>query len=145
MTDKKIDKYKADKSDHIISKEMARARYEKLQDDKSKQSDEQLEDPVEAKIKEAMAKGEFDDLKGKGKPLDLRKYRAVPEHLRIAYHVLKNAGYVPEEVRLKKEMEFIKEKIKSCESKKEKNKLVKELADISQQFNFYMEINKQFK
>ena len=84
-------------------------------------------------------------LQGKGKPLDLGKYNEVPEHLRTAYHVLKNAGYVPEEVRLKKEMELIKAKIKRCDSQKEKEKLIQELADISQQFHFCMEYNKQFK
>ena len=91
-----------------------------------------------------MAEGEFDNLPGKGKPLDLKKYSETPEHLRMAYHILKNAGYAPEEVRLKKEMELIKEKMKLCKSKAEKDKLKKELADISQQFNFYMEYNRQF-
>jgi hypothetical protein len=34
-----------------------------------------------------------------------------------------------------------KEKIKICESKEKKDKLMKELADISQQFNFFMDCN----
>jgi len=42
-------------------------------------------------------------------------------------------------------MERIKEKMHNCKSPKEKDKLQKELADISQQFNFYMDYNKQFK
>jgi hypothetical protein len=92
-----------------------------------------------------MADGAFDNLPGKGKPLDLKGYMETPEHLRTGYHILKNAGYMPEEVRLKKEMEAVKERIRLCSSKDEKIKLNKVLADISQQFNFYMEYNKKFR
>lgn len=145
MGDKKHARPKPDKIDRILTKENARAKYENLQENDTDGSAEQFEDPVELKIRRAMADGEFDNLQGKGKPLDLGKYNEVPEHLRTAYHVLKNAGFVPEEVRLKKEMELIKEKIKRCDSKKEKEKLIQELADISQQFHFCMEYNKQFK
>ena len=128
-----------------FSKETAKLRYESLQNDEAQPSDEAFEDPVEVKIKAAMAEGEFDNLPGKGKPIDLKGYMETPEHLRAAYHILKNAGYLPEEVRLKKEMELIKEKIMRSKSKADKNKLNKELADITQQYNFYMEYNKKFK
>ena len=37
---------------------------------------------VDEKIREAIARGEFDDLPGKGKPLDLDAYFATPEHLK---------------------------------------------------------------
>ena len=144
MRDRKPDKYKPDKLDRISTKENTRARYEKLRNEKAEESDQPFEDPVEIKIKKAMAKGEFKNLQGQGKPLDLSRYDKIPEHMRTAYHVIKNAGYVPEEVRLKKEMEVLKEKIKRCESQKEKDKLMKALADVSQQFHFYMEYNKQF-
>ena len=145
MTDKKLDKPKPDKLGYKPTKETARLRYEKLQADKTKDPLEEFENSVEKKIRKAMAEGAFDNLQGKGKPLDLDKYHEVPEHLRAAYHLLKNAGFVPEEVRLKKEMELIKEKIKLCDSKNVKDKLTRELADISQQYHFYMEYNKQFK
>jgi len=133
------------KSDNVFTRENARAHYEERQDDKSADTGGEHEDPVEAKIKKAMAEGAFDNLPGKGKPLDLNKYLSVPEHLRPAYHVLKNAGYVPEEVRLKREMEILKEKISQCPSAREKASLVKELADISQQYYFCMDYNRQFK
>ena len=67
-----------------------------------------------------MAKGEFNNLQGQGKQLDLSGYDKIPGHMRTAYHVIKNAGYVPEEVRLKKEMEVLKEKIKGVNLKKKK-------------------------
>ena len=145
MTDKKLDKPKPDKLGYTPTRETARLRYEKKQLDIPENPDEDFEDAVENKIRKAMAEGEFDNLPGKGKPLDLSKDRLVPEHLRTAYHILKNAGFVPEEIRLKKEMELLKEKISACNSKEDEDTLLKQLADISQQYNFYMEYNKQFK
>ena len=53
---------------------------------------------VERKIKEAAEKGEFDDLPGKGKPLQKDDYESIPEDLRIAYKILKNANCLPPEL-----------------------------------------------
>ena len=59
---------------------------------------------VESIIKEAMERGEFDDLHGKGKPFDLSAYFDTPEDVRMAYAVLKNAGMNAHEVELLKEI-----------------------------------------
>jgi hypothetical protein len=53
---------------------------------------------VEQKLLEAVSRGEFDDLPGAGRPLDLDDDPLVPEDLRLAYRILKNAGFVPPEV-----------------------------------------------
>jgi len=53
---------------------------------------------AEKKIAEAMERGEFDDLPGAGRPLELDDDANVPEDLRVAYRILKNAGFVPPEV-----------------------------------------------
>ena len=99
MTAKKHNKDKSLKLSNGFSRETAKLRYENLQSDEAEASDEPFEDPVEVKIKAAMAEGDFDNLPGKGKPLDLKAYIETPEHLRTAYHILKNSGYLPEEVR----------------------------------------------
>lgn len=57
-----------------------------------------LELIAERKIAEAIAQGDFDDLPGAGKPLDLAEDLLVPEDQRMANRILKNAGYVPREV-----------------------------------------------
>jgi hypothetical protein len=57
-----------------------------------------LEFLAERKIAEAIAKGELDDLPGAGRPLDLDDDTLVPEELRLAYRILKNAGFVPPEL-----------------------------------------------
>ena len=56
---------------------------------------------AEARIQQAIERGDLDDLPGAGKPLALEDDALVPEELRVAYRVLRNAGYVPEEVRLR--------------------------------------------
>lgn len=53
---------------------------------------------IERRIDEARRHGAFDDLPGAGKPLDLDDDRLVPEELRVAHRILKNAGFVPPEV-----------------------------------------------
>ncbi len=57
---------------------------------------------AEAQILQALERGDLDDLPGAGKPLTLGDESLVPEELRMAYRILKNAGYVPEEVRLRR-------------------------------------------
>lgn len=143
MRDREKDKLK--KLDIPLSKEGAKAKYETLSDENDTESQEQSENLVEARIRKAMAEGEFDNLPGKGKPIELKTYYDMPEHLRLAYQMIKDSGYIPEEVRLKKEMETLKEKIKQSKSEKEKQKLLKEFAEISQQFHFHMEYNKNLR
>ena len=57
-----------------------------------------LEFIAEQRIAEAVAKGELDDLPGAGRPLELDDDAHVPEEMRLAWRILKNAGYVPPEV-----------------------------------------------
>ena len=53
---------------------------------------------AERRIAEAIANGELDQLPGQGRPLQLDDDVLVPEELRLAYRMLKNAGFVPPEV-----------------------------------------------
>jgi hypothetical protein len=53
---------------------------------------------AEQKIAEAVSRGELDGLPGEGRPLELDDDKLIPEDLRLAYRILKNAGFVPPEV-----------------------------------------------
>lgn len=64
---------------------------------------------AEERIREAMDMGFFDDLEYKGKPIEIKDDPFVPEELRIAYRMLKNAGFLPKEVELRKEIERLEE------------------------------------
>jgi len=59
---------------------------------------------AESRIREAIAQGEFDNLPGAGKPLNLEEYFSTPEDLRMAFSILKNANCAPAEVELLKEV-----------------------------------------
>lgn len=59
---------------------------------------------AEQKIAEAISRGELANLPGEGKPFDLDDDRLVPEDLRMAYRILRNAGFVPPEVEAVREI-----------------------------------------
>ncbi|MFC7393415.1 DUF1992 domain-containing protein [Scopulibacillus cellulosilyticus] len=94
---------------------------------------------AEGKIREAMNNGEFDNLKGKGKPLKMEKLSGVPDDLRMSYKILKNSGYVPEEVQLKKEMLSLEDLISCCDDEKEIASLHRELTEKTIRYNQLME------
>lgn len=58
-----------------------------------------------------MTQTSSENLPGKGRPLDLDEYFRWPEDYRLAYSLLKNAGYVPEEVEQLREIGRLKEQI----------------------------------
>ena len=82
---------------------------------------------AERKILEAIERGEFDDLPGKGKPLDLSDEPMVPPELRVAYKVLKNAGYLPPELELRNEIVRLSDLIDAVGDEGEKRAKRKEL------------------
>lgn len=58
---------------------------------------------VEQHIREAQEKGELSNLPGEGAPLHLEDDSGVPVELRTAYCLLKNAGYLPPELEMRRE------------------------------------------
>ncbi len=60
---------------------------------------------AEQKITEAIKAGEFDNLPGQGKPLLLDDDWYGPSRNRLAFKILKNAGYLPLTLQLRKEIE----------------------------------------
>lgn len=104
-----------------------------------------LESFIEKQIKKAVEAGEFDNLEGAGKPLNLDDYFAAPEDVRMGYSVLKSAKIIPEEVDRLKEIGEMKEKIKSCTDESEKQKLTKILNEKTLAFNLLLERNKRKK
>ncbi|MEY2817246.1 MAG: DUF1992 domain-containing protein [Chloroflexota bacterium] len=104
-----------------------------------------IEKAVEAIIKEAQERGDFDNLKGKGQPIDLDAYFETPEELRLAYTALKNAGMVSPEVELLQEIAALKERLASTYEETQRNKLKKILHDKQLEFNIMMERQKKLR
>jgi len=63
-----------------------------------------LDQLAERRIQEALARGEFADLPGHGQPLELADDSLVAPELRTAYRLLKNAGCLPPELELRKQI-----------------------------------------
>lgn len=86
-----------------------------------------LERLAEQRILEAQRKGDFDNLTGKGKPLKFQDLSSVPEDLRMAYHVLKNAHVLPPEAELLKDIHILEDLLKHIEDEGERKSLAKSL------------------
>ena len=82
---------------------------------------------AEQRIREACEQGLFDNLPGAGPPLPLEDDSHIPEDLRMAYKLLKNAGYVPEEVQDRKEAQSLMEALETCTDEQEKVRQMKKL------------------
>lgn len=98
---------------------------------------------VDEKIKEAIAAGEFDNLPGKGKPLDLDAYFAAPEHLRMGYSILKSADIIPEEMELLRQIESLKQSLESSTAEVEQKALRQQLSEKLTSFNMRIEQNRK--
>lgn len=84
---------------------------------------------AEDRIKKAYEEGEFKELPGMGKPLPHDDLSDIPEELRMAYRLLRNAGMVDQENDLKKELLTIQDLLKCCEDEAERKKLLQKLSE----------------
>ncbi len=82
---------------------------------------------AENRIREAMDRGEFDRLPGAGRPLRLEDDSMVPPELRVAYRILRNAGCLPPELELRKEILTLRDLIRAVEDEGEKKAGIREL------------------
>jgi len=70
---------------------------------------------IESRIREAMTRGDFDDLPGKGEPLPEEEDAFVPNEMRMAYKILKNAGYLPPELELRRDIAAVESALVNAE------------------------------
>lgn len=98
---------------------------------------------VEAIIKDAMERGEFDNLPGKGKPIDLTEYFETPEEVRLAHSVLKNAGMTSREVDLLREIAELKQAQEAVLAEQKKQEIAKRVRERQIEFNLLVERQKR--
>lgn len=82
---------------------------------------------IEARIKKAQDQGAFENLPGSGRPLQLEDDRHIPEDLRMAYKVLKNADCLPPEVQLRKEIRTTEGLLAGMTDEAQKYRTIKKL------------------
>ena len=97
---------------------------------------------AEEKIREALANGEFDNLPGAGKSLDLSDEANVPGHMRAAFKILKNAGFLPQEMQLRKEIAGLREALAVCSDEKKQAQLASMINDKWSRYHILMERNR---
>jgi len=90
---------------------------------------------VEERIRDAQQRGEFENLSGAGKPLALENDSLVPEEIRLAYKILKNADCLPPEIELKKQIVQTEELLAGMEDTVEKYRTLKKLNLLISKFN----------
>jgi hypothetical protein len=96
---------------------------------------------AEEKIREAMKDGAFEDLPGKGKPLNLEDDRHVPPDLRLAYKILKNADCLPPELELRKEIRTTEELLAGMQDTQEKYRQMKKLNYLIMKLNMTRKVS----
>jgi hypothetical protein len=98
-----------------------------------------LDKIVEELIKKARERGEFDNLPGKGKPIDLSEYFETPEEVRVAQSVLKNAGFKSLEVELFNDIAALKQILASTTDDEKKHELQKRIQEKQIELSLRME------
>ena len=98
---------------------------------------------AEQKIREAMERGEFDNLSYHGKPLKLDDLTGVPAHLRMGYKILKNAGILPEEMQLKKDIVSLQDLLDACYDATERSTIEKKMNEKILRYNMMIEKRSQ--
>jgi hypothetical protein len=90
---------------------------------------------IEERIRAAQKKGAFDNLEGSGKPLNLEDDRHIPEDLRLAHKILKNADCLPPEIELKKEIARTEDLLSGMKDTAQKHRTLKKLNYLIMKLN----------
>lgn len=94
-----------------------------------------LDKIADEKIRESMERGEFEDLPGKGKPLKLEDDSHLPQDIRLAYKILKNADCIPPELALRKEIRNMESLLAGMPDTQEKYKHMRKLNFLIMKLN----------
>jgi hypothetical protein len=94
---------------------------------------------ADSRIQAAIARGEFDDLPGKGKPLPRDELARVPADLRMGLRILRNADCVPPELEARKESARLGALIATAGTEEERTRLCRLRADAELRYRILAE------
>ena len=94
---------------------------------------------VEERIRKAQQKGDFNNLAGSGKPIELDDDSHVSEDLRLAHKILKNANCLPPEIELKKEIERTEDLLDGMEDTAQKYRTLKKIKFSDYEIKFHQQ------
>jgi hypothetical protein len=90
---------------------------------------------VEERILSAQRKGAFEGLQGRGRPIVFADDRHIPEDLRLAYKILKNADCLPAEIELKKEIERTEDLLAAMTDTRERYRAMRKINYLIMRLN----------
>lgn len=96
---------------------------------------------AEQRIRQAIEDGEFDNLPGKGQPLQLEDDSHIPKDIRIPYKILKNANCLPPDLELKKEILRLEDMLVNMPDEKEKYLQMKRLNFMIMRLNMLRKVS----
>jgi DnaJ-like protein len=98
---------------------------------------------AELKLRQAIEEGLLEDLPNSGEPLDLEEYFSMPEHVRMAYSILKNANCLPEELELRNEIARLDRALAAVGDADARERVQRQIADATLRLNILLERNKR--
>jgi hypothetical protein len=101
-----------------------------------------MSDSIDEIIRQAIQRGDFDNLPKKGKRLNLDEYFELPEEIRVGYTMLKNSSFVPTEVELLKEIAELEERLKNADAEPAA-KIRKDIQDKRLKYNLLLEASRR--
>ncbi|MEZ5557611.1 MAG: DUF1992 domain-containing protein [Pseudomonadales bacterium] len=94
-----------------------------------------IDDIIGGWVRNAEKSGEVRRLPGYGKPLDLEDDSQVPSKYRMAYRILRNAGYTPPEVEMIREIASLRRRIETASDERERAALHTEILQVQQKLD----------
>lgn len=102
-------------------------------------------DLTERQILKALAEGKLSDLEGEGKPLPDRPEEAlVDPGLAAGHRIMAEAGVVPEEFGLKKQLDAARAAYATLSDPEEKKAAMKTIADLELRFHIAQDARRRF-
>ncbi len=84
----------------------------------------------EQRIREAVQRGDLDDLPTHGTPIPIEDLSGIAPELRLGYLALRTTGYVPEEVAVRRQMLALHDLIELCDDEGELRAARKKLSAV---------------
>ena len=86
---------------------------------------------AEQRIREAIDQGFFENSPYRGRPVHLEEDASIPPELRMAFKILRDAGCLPPEVELRREIGSLSELLDAVVDPEERRRIRREINDRS--------------
>jgi len=104
-----------------------------------------LRNLTESQIRKAQAEGKLDNLEGEGKPLPHRPGDVlIDPGTAIGHRIMAEHGALPEEIKLKEQLQEAREAWQAAEDPAEKKRLMSEIARLDLAYNIAVEARRKF-